>query len=141
MNWQNIDSQYTLLPFGVAHARALWTSYGIIEWGFELTDALGFLDMLFHLSELFAGLLLVIVGIRLIGTNFLESIKKEKLVVYFLLLWAASFFFIGLYNIIDHGPWMFEYWNCLLGFLSGLAGLIAGITLALFSWNILNETD
>ena len=119
----------------------LWTLYGIIEYGFELTDVLGIIDLLFHLSELFAGALLLIVGIKLMNINLLEAIKNEKLIIYFLLLWAASFFFLGIYNIFDHGPWISEYWNCLLAFLSGLAALFAGVTLGLFSWKLLNETD
>lgn len=119
----------------------LWGLYGIIEYGFELTDALGFLNLLFHVSELFAGALLVMVGVKLMNTNFLEATKNEKMIVYFLLLWAASFFFGGLYNIIDHGPWIFEYGNCIIAVLSGLARLFAGVTLGLFSWKLLNETE
>jgi hypothetical protein len=118
----------------------LWTVYGFIEWGFN-TDLLGILDLFFHLSELFAGLILVILGIRLIGIKFLEGLKNEQLLTYFLLLWAASFFFGGLYTLIDFGPVMFEYGEYFIAFLSGLAGLFAGITLGLFSWKILNKQE
>jgi hypothetical protein len=118
----------------------LWTVYGFIEWGFD-TDLLGILDLFFHLSELFAGLLLVIIGIKLMNTTFLEGIKNEQLLVYFLLLWAGSFFFGGLYTIIDYGPVMFDYGEYLIAFLSGLAGLFAGVTLGLFSWKMLNEPE
>jgi hypothetical protein len=118
----------------------LWTVYGIVEWGFE-TDLLGILDMFFHLSELFAGLLLVLLGIKLLNIKFLEGLKSDQLLIYFLLLWAASFFFIGLYVVIDHGPYIFEYLECFIAFLAGLAALFAGITLGLFSWNMLNEPE
>ena len=119
----------------------LWTAYGIIEYGFDTSDILGIIDIFFHLSELFAGALLLIFGIKLMNTNLLKTIKNEQILIYFLLLWAASFFFLGLYDVIDHGPWIFEYWNCLIAFLSGLAALGAGATLGLFSWNLLNKTE
>ena len=118
----------------------LWTIYGFIEWGFH-TDLLGIIDLLFHLSELFAGLLLVILGIKLLNSSFLAGIKNDQMLIYFLVLWAASFFFLGLYNVIDHGPYIIEYWECLIAFLSGLAALFAGVTLGLFSWKMLNEQD
>ncbi len=119
----------------------LWTLYGIIEYGFELTGILGFLDLLFHLSELFAGALLLTVGVKLLNPNLLEGIKNEKLIIYFLFLWAASFFFLGLYDIIDFGPWIFEYLGDIIAFLSGLASLFAGVALGMFSWNLLNKTQ
>ena len=115
------------------------TVYGFIEWGFH-TDLLGIIDLFFHLSELFAGLLLILFGIKLLNTTFLEGIKNDQLLSYFLLLWAASFFFLGLYIIIDHGPHMIEYLECFVIFLSGLATLFAGVTLGLFSWKMLNES-
>ena len=74
----------------------LWTLYGIIECGFEISGVLGVLDLLYHLSELFAGLLLLLVGIKLLMPNVLAAIKTEKIAIYFLLLWAGSFFFGGL---------------------------------------------
>ena len=117
----------------------LYTVYGFIEWGFH-SDLLGIIDLFFHLSELFAGLLLMLFGIKLLNTTFLEGIKNDQLLSYFLLLWAASFFFSGLYIIIDHGPHMIEYLECFVIFLSGLATLFAGVTLGLFSWKMLNES-
>jgi hypothetical protein len=125
----------------------LWTVYGFIEWGFH-TDLLGIIDLFFHLSELFAGLLLVIIGIKLMDIQFLsgvqkflEGFKNDQLLIYFLLLWAASFVFGGLYVVIDHGPYIIEYWECFIAFLAGLAMLFAGVTLGLFSWNLLNEPE
>lgn len=119
----------------------LWTLYGIIEWGFELSGVLGFLDVLYHLSELFAGLLLMLVGIKLMKPDLLAALKNEKLTIYFLLLWAGSFFFGGLYDIVDHGPWLFEYWNCWLAFLGGLAALFGGVFLGLFAWKMMTTSE
>jgi hypothetical protein len=116
------------------------TAYGFIEWGFD-TDLLGIIDLFFHLSELFAGLLLMMVGIKLMNIKFLEGIKNDQLLTYFLLLWAASFFFGGLYYVIDHGPYIIEYGECFIAFLAGLAALFAGITLGLFSWKMLTKPE
>ena len=118
----------------------LWTVYGVVEWGFE-TDLLGIIDLFFHLSELFGGLLLVLLGVKILNSNFLTGIKNDQVLIYFLLLWAASFFFGGLYVVIDHGPYIIEYGECFIAFLAGLAALFAGITLGLFSWKMLNEPE
>lgn len=119
----------------------LWTVYGIVAYGFEITEALDVIDLLFHLSELFAGALLLLVGIKLMNANFLKAIRNERLIVYFLILWAASFFFMGLYDLVDFGPWIFQYLQDAIAFLSGLAGLFAGIVLGLFSWKLLREDE
>jgi hypothetical protein len=99
------------------------------------------LDLLFHLSELFAGVLLMIFGIKLLNINLLKAMRNERLLVYFLILWAVSFVFLGLYNIVDFGPWIFEYLQDTIAFLSGLAALFAGVVLGLFSWKLLSETE
>lgn len=120
----------------------LWTAYGLIEWGFQ-TDLIGIIiiDLFFHLSELFAGLLLVLLGIKLLNPNFLAGIKNDQLLIYVLLLWAASFFFRGLYVVIDHGPHIIEYGECFIALIAGLAALFAGIALGLFSLKMLNEPE
>ena len=121
----------------------LWQAYVLVVYDFVLRARIDLyvVDLLFHLSELFAGALLVIVGVKLLNTDFLKGIKNERLLVYFLILWAASFFFLGLYDIIDFGPWIFEYLGDMIAFLSGLAALFAGVVLGLFSWKLLSETD
>jgi hypothetical protein len=119
----------------------LWTIYGIVAYGFEIGEALDVIDLLFHLSELFAGALLIIFGIKLININFLKAIKNERLFIYFLILWAASFFFCGLYDIIDYGPWIFEYLEDFIALLGALADFLAGVVLGLFSWKLLSETE
>ena len=117
----------------------LWTVYGMIEYGFQMTDALDVLDLLFHLSELFAGALLMLFGVKLMAPSLLKTLKNERLLVYFLILWAASFFFMGLYDLVDFGPWILQYAQDAIAFLSGLAALFAGIALWLFSWKLLTE--
>jgi len=118
----------------------LWTVYGIVAYSFD-TDLLGIIDVLYHLSELFAGLLLMIIGIKLMNSNFLNAIKNERLLVYFLILWAASFFFSGIYDIIDYGSWIFEYLEDAIALLGALADFFAGVVLGLFSWKLLSEPE
>jgi hypothetical protein len=117
----------------------LWTVYGFIEYGFH-TDVLGIIDLFFHLSELIAGAILIIIGVKLLNTDFLKEIKSEKLFVYFLILWAATFFFWGLYVVVDYGASL-GYAEHVIAFLGGLAALFAGIVLGLFSWKLLNEAE
>ena len=119
----------------------LWTLYGIVEYGFAITGALGVLDLFYHMSELLAGVILVIFSIKLLRPNFLKAVKNERLLVYFLILWAASFFFLGIYYIVDFGPGIFEFMENMIAFLSALAALFAGVVPGLFSWKLLRETE
>ena len=61
------------------------------------------LPVIHNLLELGAGLLLAIFGIKLMQTNFLETMDKEKILVYFLILWAGAFFFTGIDGILYNG--------------------------------------
>jgi len=121
----------------------IWTAYGMVEYGFEMRTSIELyvVDLLFHFSELFAGLLLLIFGIKLMNTNLLKAIKNERLLAYFLILWAASFFFWGIWYIIDFGPAIFENIQNPIAFIGALAKLAAGAVLGLFSIKLLNETD
>jgi hypothetical protein len=121
----------------------VWTAYGMVEYGFEMRTSIELyvVDLLFHFSELFAGLLLIVFGLKLMNTNLLKAIKNERLLTYFLILWAASFFFWGLWYIIDFGPAIFENIENPIAFLGALAKLFAGAVLGLFSVKLLNETE
>jgi hypothetical protein len=122
----------------------LWTSYGMVEYGFaQYGEPIEkyIADKIYHFSELFAGLILMIFGIKLLNSNFLKSIKNEKLINYFLLLWAASFFFWGLWYMFDFAPRIFDSLENMIGFLSALVAIFVGIILGLFSWKLLNDTE
>jgi hypothetical protein len=67
--------------------------------------------------------------------------KNERLLIYFLMLWASSFFFGGLYQIVSFGPSISRFIQDMIAFLSALAALFAGVVLGLFSWKLLNETE
>jgi hypothetical protein len=118
-----------------------WSLYDIGHYAFGYGETFLALPLLYNMLELIAGLFLAIFGIKLMKPNFLEAIDKEKVLLYFLILWAASFFFCGLANILDFGPWIFEYWEDFLAFLGALADFFAGAVLALFSWNLLSKKE
>jgi hypothetical protein len=87
-----------------------------------------------NLLELFAGVMLGLLGFTLLFNGFKLPITKERLLVFFLLLWAGSFFFWGIYAFIDIGPITAENTLYLLG---GVFDLIAGAVLALFSLKLM----
>ena len=122
----------------------LWTVYGFAKYGFAQygeSIEMYIADKIYHFSELFAGLILMMFGIKLLNTNFLKTIKNEKLITYFLILWAASFFFWGIWYILDFGPHIFESLENIIGFLSALGALFAGLVLGIFSWKTRTKSE
>ena len=115
-----------------------WSLYYLID---DFTDLMDALWLLYNLAKLGAGGALTIFGIKLMRPDFITALDKYKMVIYFLLMWAVSFFFIGIYDMADHAPYMFEYWDCFLAFLGALAEFFAGIVLGLFSWNLLKQPE
>jgi hypothetical protein len=115
-----------------------WNIGSLIYSAFHLNSALSAFAAFNNLVELLAGVMLGMLGFKLLGTKFLSTLTKEKLLVYFLLLWAGSFFLWGLYDIVDFGPLSAEGAFRLLGALCDLA---AGAVLALFGWKLLNNKD
>lgn len=109
-------------------------AYGI----FHLGSALSGLALISNLLELLAGVVLGILGFKLLGMNFLATLTKEKLLVFFLLFWAGSFFFWGIYDIVDFGPLSVEAGFRVLGALCDLA---AGAVLALFAWKLMSHKE
>jgi len=126
--------------------------YFVIIWGgsmifwslYELNYYVGemeILPILHYLLELGAGLFLAIFGLNLMNIKILGAMDKEKILVYFLMLWAGSFFFTGIHEILYNGQWMFEYFDHMLAFLGAVADFFAGAVLGLFAWNLLNEKE
>ena len=126
---------YFAILWGIS--MVFWSLYDLNYYVGEMEA----LPVIHNLLELGAGLLLAIFGIKLMQTNFLETIDKEKILVYFLILWAGTFFFTGIHEILYNGQWMFEYFDHMLAFLGAVADLVAGAVLGLFAWNILNEKE
>jgi hypothetical protein len=118
--------------------------YGLTAWGldgFPWVGTSAVVDIFFHLSELFAGLILAILGMKLLSTGFLETLRNERLLVYFLMLWAASFFFRGIWSFVYYGLDVTFYPESTIALLSNLASLIAGVAMGLFGWKLLSEKD
>jgi hypothetical protein len=118
-----------------------WSLYDIGYYVTNFSDAMDALPVLYNLMELGAGLFLALFGIKLLQVNFLKTLDNEKVLVYFLLLWAGSLFFSGLYDIVDFGPYIFECWEDILGFIGALADFFGGAVLALFTWNLLSKKE
>jgi hypothetical protein len=101
-------------------------------------SALRGLAVLADMIELVAGIMLGLLGFKMLGIKFLPTLTKENLLVFFLLLWAGSFFFWGLYDIIDFGPLTVESGFRLLG---TLCDVVAGAMLAIFGWKLLKDNE
>jgi len=65
----------------------------LVEWGLGVEDFYDVLWILGNLFDLVSGVFLMLFGIKLMNTEFLEAIIIEKTLVYFLLFWAGQFFF------------------------------------------------
>ena len=115
----------------------LWALCSFISYGFGVSDIFDVFWILAYLMELFAGIVLLIFGLRLTGINLLSGITVSMFLVYFLILWGASFVFWGLYDILDLSFLASDP----LCYLGGLADFFAGVMLVLFSWNLLSEKE
>ena len=116
--------------------------YALTAWGldgFYWVGTSAVVDMFFHFSELFAGVILAILGVKLLSTGFLETLRNEKLLVYFLMLWAASFFFRGLWSFVYYGLDATFHPESTITLLGSLASLFAGVTMGLFGWKMLTK--
>ena len=118
--------------------------YALTAWGldgFYWVGTSAGVDLFFHFSELFAGVILVILGVKLLNTGLLETFRNERLLVYFLMLWAASFFFRGLWSFVYYGLDATFYPEVTIALLGGLASLFAGVAMGLFGWKMLSEHE
>ncbi len=118
--------------------------YALTAWGldgFYWVGTSAGVDLFFHFSELFAGVILVILGVKLLNTGLLETLRNERLLVYFLMLWAASFFFRGLWSFVYYGLDATFYPEVTIALLGGLASLFAGVAMGLFGWKMLSEHE
>ena len=111
----------------------LYSVSNLGTWGFGVEDLYDITWILGNLFDLAAGVFLMIFGIKLMKADFLDVIQTEKALVYFLMLWAGQFFFWGLSDLL--------YYEAIVGLLAALVHFFAGIILALFAWNLLNEKE
>ena len=118
-----------------------WSLYDLGYYITSFEEATDAFPILYNLLELGAGLFLALFGIKMLQVNFLEAIDAKKALLYFMLLWAGSLFFCGLYDIVDYGPYIFEYPEDIIAFIAALADFFGGAVLALFSWNLISKKE
>jgi hypothetical protein len=135
-----IEKEKLLVYFVLLWAGSFffWNIGSEIYYASHLNSALSGFAVFNNLIDLLTGVMLGLLGFKLLGMKFLPMLTKEKLLVYFLLLWAGSFFLWAIYGIVDFGPMSAEAAFRLLGTLSDL---VAGAVLALFGWKLLNAKD
>ena len=129
-------AKHSLLVYFVIIWGASMFLYAVCNlgtWGFGVEDLYDLVWILANLFDLAAGVFLMIFGIKLMKADFLEVIQIEKALVYFLILWAGQFFFWGLSDLL--------YYEGIICLLAALVHFFAGIILALFGWNLLNEKE
>ena len=123
-----------LLVFFIILWGASMLIYAIGNLGTYGLGVADFYDVLWILGNLFdlaAGIFLILFGIQLLSPNFLEALKVEKTLIFFLLLWAGQFFFWGLYDLL--------YYSGIVLLLAALVHFIAGIILAFAAFKLLTE--
>jgi hypothetical protein len=123
----------------------LWAGYlffssigSEIHYAFNFNSSWDVLIFFIKLIDLLMGVILGVLGFKMLGVKFLPTFTKEKLLAYFLLLWGASFFLLAIFDILSFG-WMSA--DNVLRSLGSLFQIATGAVLALFSWNQLNNKD
>jgi len=91
--------------------------------------------------ELAAGVVLALFAAKSLKSGFLGSLSKERLLMYFVLLWAGSFFFWAIHDISSFGPYALEYTEDAMGLIAALFDLVAGAVLAFLGWKLLKAKE
>jgi len=115
-----------------------WNLSSVVYYAFNMNSPLSGLAIIGNLLELLAGVMLAMLGFKLLDIKFLSALTKEKLLVFFLLFWAGSFIIWGLYDLIDFGPLSAEG---VLRLLGALCDLGAGAVLALFGLKLFSAQE
>jgi hypothetical protein len=87
--------------------------------------------------DLLSGVVLALLALKLLKSDFIAALPKEKLLVYFLLLWAGSFFFWALSDIAYYGPYALKYGEDATALIAALFELAVGAVLALLGWRLM----
>jgi hypothetical protein len=112
-----------------------WSLCNLIDPGIgSVFDMFDLLWILAYLMELLAGIVLLIFGLKLMGVNLSSGMAVGRLLVYFLILWGASFVFWGLYDVLDFSFLASDP----LCYIGGLADFFAGIMLVVFAWGLMS---
>jgi hypothetical protein len=107
-----------------------------IHYAFNFNSSWDVLVFFIKLLDLLMGVILGVLGFKMLGFKLLPTFTKEKLLAYFLLLWGASFLLLAIFDMISFG-WMSA--SDFLRSFGSLFQIAAGAVLALFGWNLLNK--
>lgn len=124
-----------------AGAFFFWTVYRLAAYGFNAGSANAAFQIIANLAELGGGIMLGLFAVKLLRSDFVGSLSKEKLLPYFLLLWGISFFFWALSDFTHYGPYGIDSFENALAVLGTLFSLGVGVVLALFSWKLMSTKD
>jgi len=115
-----------------------WAISDIASWGIHIDEMAPVVFALIGvLMELAAGIVLALFAAKFLTGSFLRALSKERLLVYFVLLWAGSFFFWALHDIGD-----FAYgFGDALALIGALFHLAAGALLGVLGWKLLKTKE
>ncbi len=116
-----------------------WAIHGLWVNAVHVEGAADVLAIIANLMDLLAGVVLALLAVKLLKSGFLGTLSKEKLVVYFLLLWAGSFFFWALSDFAYYGPYALRYGEDAMALVAAIFELAAGAVLALLGWRLLTN--
>jgi hypothetical protein len=132
---------YFLILCGLGMFFHSFFQLNFIRYFFDVIGADNVIDLVYLFFELFAGIVLVTFGIKLLNNNFLRIVGVEKVFLVFLFLWSLSFIFNGILHILDsvngftlNG--IILHVEQILLMMQGIANFIAGSILVFFSWNV-----
>jgi len=115
-----------------------WNISSEIYYAGHMKSALNGFAFFNNLIDLLVGVMVVLLGFKMLGVKFLPALTKEKIVVYFLLLWAASFLLWAIYDFANFGPVSADSGVGLLGTLCDLG---SGAVLGLLGLKLMNAKD
>jgi len=105
------------------------------------TGAITIIGVLYGLADMGVGILLALLATKLWGKNLPVSSTKTKLLAVFMMFWAASFFFAGLYDILDWAPVATESAEAVFVTIAGLMELAAASMLMLLGYKIWGQKE
>jgi hypothetical protein len=117
-----------------------WALDGFINNIWSIThgysNAASWVNLLSRPFDLLAGVMLALLAFKLLSPNVIPAIKREASLIYFLLLWAAGFFFNVISDIAYYATYGFVATD-VLGIFGTLCSLAAAGVLGLFAWKLL----
>jgi hypothetical protein len=121
-----------------AGAFFFWGLDGLLSYGFGGSWVI---EAIANLLYLVAGIVMALFALKFLISGFLGALSKERLFVYFLLLWAGSLFFFALNDIIYFVPLLSEDAEIAVALLAALFELLSGALLALLGFKLFQSKE